>query len=112
MLKNDRRTFVIQRGDEVERVNSDRVSYAPPPDNVPPPEPFAATPDDVDKNREGPTYVVDRIVAHRVADDGSLEFDVKWVDYRERTWEPRRNVPEELVSRYFARQRKAGASRQ
>ena len=33
---NDKRTFVIQRGEVVERVNSDRVTYAPPPENAPP----------------------------------------------------------------------------
>jgi len=110
VLRNDRRTFVIQRDSEVERINSDRVTYAPPPENGPPPEPFAATPAHLaEKNVEGPTFVVDRIVAHRVADDGTLELDVKWYGYTERTWEPRRNVPEELVSRYFARQRRTAA---
>ena len=54
-------------------------------------------------------FLVDKIVAHRVADDGTLELDVKWYGYTERTWEPLRNVPEELVSRYFARQRRTAA---
>lgn len=47
VLLNDRRTFVIQRGKFVERVNSDRVIYAPPPMNAPTSEPFAATTLDV-----------------------------------------------------------------
>ena len=55
VLRNDRRTFVIQRDSEVERINSDRVTYAPPPKNAPPPEPFAATPAHLaEKNVEGP----------------------------------------------------------
>ena len=36
VLLNDKRTFVIQRREVVERVNSDRVTYAPPPENAPP----------------------------------------------------------------------------
>jgi len=64
------------------------------------------------KNVDGPTYVVDRIVGHRVATDGTLEFDVKWYGYRKHTREPRTNVPEELISRHFAhRRRKAAVSR-
>jgi len=109
VLKNDERTFVIQRDEVVERVNSDRVTYAPSPPEAPPPEPHAATEADLDKNVEGPTYVVDQVRAHRVARTGSLEFQIKWFGYPEPTWEPRRNVPEELVSRYFARVRREDA---
>jgi len=109
VLENDKK-----RSSSKERTRSNASTVAAcrtsSPENVPPPEPFAKTPLDVEKNREGPTYIVDRLVAHHVADDGSLDFDVKLVDYHERTWEPRRNVPEELVSRYLARQRKAGVS--
>ena len=107
VLRNDVRTFVIQRGDVVERVNSDRVAYAPTPANAPPPEPCDATEADLDKNRDGPAYVVDDLLNHRVNDDGTLDFLVKWVGYRNPTWEPRRNVSEESVSRYFARVRRA-----
>ena len=78
VLANDRRTFVIQRDDEVERVNSDRVAYAPPTPDVPPPEPLEATPEDLaEKNTEGPTYLFDQIKDHRIRDDGKTEFLVK-----------------------------------
>ena len=50
---------------------------------------------------DGPTYVVDRLVTHRRTPDGTLEFLLRWYGYDEKTWEPRRNIPEELVSRYF-----------
>ena len=43
VITNDKRTFVIQRGEQLERVNADRVAYAPPPLNAPPSEPLEAT---------------------------------------------------------------------
>jgi len=110
--RNDTRTFVIQNDAVVERVNSDRVTFAPPPRDAPPPEPHAPTEADLDKNVEGPTYVVDKVLAHRVAGTGGLEFRIKWVDYADHTWEPRRNVPQELLSRYFARARRQDARKQ
>ena len=113
VLANDRRTFVIQRDDEVERVNSDHVTYAPLPPDVPPPEPLEATPEDLaDKNTEGPTYLFDQIKDHRIRDDGKTEFLVKWYGYRQPTWQPRRNLPEEAIAEYLSRKRrKARASK-
>ena len=71
VLASDSRTFVVQRDDEVERVNSDRVTYAPPPPDVPPPELLEATLEDlVENNTEGPTYLFDQIKDHRIRDDG------------------------------------------
>ena len=35
---------------------------------------------------------------NRVTSEGTLEFCVKWFSYSEQTWEPRRNIPEELNS--------------
>ena len=69
---------MIQGGEQVERVNANRVTYAPPPLNTPPPEPLEATEQDVrDKNLEGRTYVFDKILKHRVNKDGSLDFLIK-----------------------------------
>ena len=71
VLANDRRTFVIQRGDEVERANSDRIPYASPPPEVLPPEPIEATPEDLaEKSTERRTYLFDRIKDNRILDDG------------------------------------------
>ena len=107
VLANDRRTFVIQRGDEVERVNSDRITYAPPPPEVPPPEPLEATPEDLaEKSTEGRTYLFDRIKDHRILDDGKTEFLIKWHGYKQPTWQPRRDISEEAISQYLSRKRR------
>ena len=55
VLETDERTVVIQRNKDLERITVDRITYAPPPENAPPPEEFASTSDDIDKNAEGPT---------------------------------------------------------
>ena len=47
---------------------------------------------------------MEEILSHRKDADGSLEFQVKWYGYNETTWEPRWNVPGELVSHYFTKQ--------
>ena len=75
VLLNDKRTFVIQRGEVVERVNSDRVTYAPPPENAPPILRFeASTTDILEKNIDGQTYLVDKLLEHSIHDDGSMHF--------------------------------------
>ena len=79
VLPNDCRTFVIQCDDEVERVNSDRVTYVPPPPDVPPSEPLETKPEGLaEKNTECLTYLFDQIKDHRIRDDGKTEFLVKW----------------------------------
>ena len=89
VLKNHDRTFVIQRNDDVERINGDRIIYAPPPEDAPLRDAFAPTADNISTNTEGPTYVVDRLLEHRVTPNGTLEFQVKWYGYDEKTWEQR-----------------------
>ena len=88
----------------MELINAGRITYAPPPDNAPPREAFASTGNDIEKNTEGPAYAVYDLLKHRVTSDGTTEFRVKWYGYTEQTWEPRRDIPEELISRYFAQQ--------
>ena len=96
----------IQRREVVERVNSDRVTYAPPPENAPPILRFeASTTDILEKNIDGQTYLVDKLLEHRIHDDGNMHFLVKWIDYPEPSWQPRSDIPEELISRYFAKVR-------
>ena len=103
VLLNDGRTFVIQRGDVVERVNSDRVTYSPPPPDAPTPLPFAAnTADIIAKNIDGRTYLVDKLLDHGYDADGRLQFLVKWSGYDQPSWQPRTDIPEELISRYFS----------
>ena len=113
VLANDRRTFAIQRDDEEERVNSDRLTYEPLLPDVPPPELLEATLEDpAEKNTEGSTYVFDQNKDHRIRDDGKTEFLVKCYGYRQPTWQPRRNLPEEAIAEYLSRKRrKARASK-
>ena len=88
----------------MERINADRFTYAPPPEDPKARHEATTEQHDIFKNTEGPTYVVDEILSHRKDPHGSLEFRVKWYGYNETTWEPRCNIPEELVSRYFTKQ--------
>ena len=81
MLKINGRAVLIQRNHDVERINADHIMYAPPPENAPAPEAFAPISNDIDKIIEGTTYVVDRLLGHRVTPDGTPEFHVKWYDY-------------------------------
>ena len=101
MLRKDDRTYVIDRDGATEKINADRVTYAPPPENA------MATHEEVtgrhEKATEGPTYVVDEILDHRKDTHGSLELHVKWYGYNDTKLEPRCNIPEELVSRYFTK---------
>ena len=99
------RTVVIQRGAFVERVGTDRVTPAPAPESdAPMIYPEAATAQDMaEKNAEGETWLVESIDDHRKKQRGKLEFRVRWVGPYEPTWEPRANIPEELISRYLAR---------
>ena len=85
ILKNDGRTVIIQRNQEVERINGDSITYALPPENAPPPEAFAPTGNNIEKNTEGTTYVVDNQLKHRVTSEGTLKFRVKWFGYTEQT---------------------------
>ena len=102
MLRKDDRAYVIDGDGAIELINADRVTYAPPPDNHT--EPHEENTVRHEKNTEGPTYVVDEILRHRKDTHGSFKFQVKWYGYNETTWEPRCNIPEELISRYFMMQ--------
>ena len=95
MLRKDDRTYVIDRDGAIEHINADRVTYTPPP---------GSSTASQEKNTKGPTFVVNEILNHRKDTHGSLEFHVKRYGYHETTWEPRCNIPEELVSRPFTKQ--------
>ena len=105
------RTATVQRGGVAERVTLDRLTPAPinatEKASAPPPVAAELLPSPAnlaEKNRSGPSYLVDKITDHRVTGPQSkrrYEFLVHWVGYADTTWEPRANIPEELVSRYF-----------
>ena len=103
VVSNDTRTMVIDRDGVIERVSADRVVYAPPPPNGNRDEPLATAADLATKNATGPQYVVEDILAHGQSDDGTMLFRVKWAGYAEPDWQPRSNLPEEMLSRYFQR---------
>ena len=106
VLQVEGRTVAIQRGDIVERVSADRVVLAPRHLPVPETDLYEATPADLaDKLTSGPTWLFKELKEHRTTSDGSLEFRVRWDRPEDDTWEPRENLPEEAISRYFARYR-------
>ena len=77
------------------------------PETAASPKEEAATEEDIEeKNLDGETWLVDGIDDHRKTRHGKLEFLVRWAGPYEPTWEPRANLPEEIISRYFARLRK------
>lgn len=64
----------------MERVKSDRVVEAPDPDNVDTRRERDATPEYLVKNnRDGQDGLVEAILDHQVANDGSVRFKVEWV---------------------------------
>ena len=84
------------------------VTPAPAPESdAPMSYPEAATAEDMEeKNLEGETWLVDSLGDHRKTRQGKLEFLVRWSGPYERTWDSRANLPEEMISRYFARLRR------
>ena len=69
---------------------------------------FSATAQDLaDKNTDSETFAFKSILDHRELDDGSLEFLIDWVGDYSPSWQPRANIPEEAISRYLARRRRA-----
>ena len=94
-------TLVIKRGNEIERVNRARVELAPgPPEN----EKRAAwepTAKDFQEKTRGPEWVVDRVLDHHIDDDGAYSFHVRWYGPYDDSWQPRSDLNEETVARYF-----------
>ena len=108
VIQVDERTVMIQRDEVVERVAIDRVAPAPAPESEAPVDyPEAPTARDMqEKNIEGETWLIESLDDHRKVARGKLEFLVRWAGPYERTWKPRANISEELISRYFAKLRK------
>ena len=85
VLRKDDRTYAIDRDGAIGRVNADRVTYAPPPDNPKARQETTTEQHHNVKNTEGTKYSVDGILGHRKDVGGSLEFYVKWYGYNETT---------------------------
>ena len=52
----------------------------------------------------GDFYIVERLLGSFVK-QGTRYFKVKWKGYKERTWEPAENIPDELIADYYSRKR-------
>jgi len=99
------KTIVIQRGDFTERVSMNRVTRAPRDAPLAPARTeieHAATPEDLAAKSTGPSWYFKSILDHRTLADGSVEFKLDWEGHRP-SWVGRPDVPEESISRYFAR---------
>lgn len=97
--------ILILLGPLVELVNSDRVTHAPAPtyDKSAEPDglPEATKLNMWNKDHDGPAWIVDGIVKHIVHKDVTTEFLIDFNGPCEATWEPKTNVPEELIVRYL-----------
>ena len=95
----------MDRDGVTDRVSADRCVYVSPPIDAP----RASTTtlrDFADKVTAGTQYAVERLLKHRVREDGTTEFLIKWADYVTPTWTARIHVPEKVVSRYAQRLRR------
>ena len=70
--------YAIDRNGNTERINSDRVTYAPPPENGPTKYENAKTTEHLEENTDGPIYVADTLVTNRRTTEGTPEFLVRW----------------------------------
>ena len=65
ITQKDERTYVIDRNGATERINADRETYAPHPENAPTKDENDTTTEHLEKNTDGPIYVVDRLGTHK-----------------------------------------------
>ena len=107
VLGHNSNTIVIQRGEVVERVSRDRVTLAPKQATMRAARIEDAQPEHLQEKRtSGRSYTFSKILGHRELQSGDLEFKISWDGNYKPTWEPRDCVPEEEISRYFARYRR------
>ena len=102
VLSNDGHTFTIDRNGVLERVSSDRLVASPPPVEVPNSHVTPRTktlPEGVTLTSE--EYVVDKINADLMDDEGHRWFLVKYYGYDNPSYQPEAALPAELVSRYL-----------
>lgn len=100
---------MIQSGKVVERINRDRVTKVPLPTqaaNLQRTDVLDARAEDAAKHTDGETWLVANAMDHRVIPEVGVGFLVKWNEPYDPTWEPRRNIPKELISRYLMSKRR------
>jgi hypothetical protein len=128
VVDNDDHSLLLQMGDHLIRVSSDRITPAPTP-RVPPSDdphmgykketargdstlPPNEQPQDSEDTRladasmeDDAEYVIDRIVGMRQESDGTHRYRVRWYGYSrgDDTWEPEGNLPSPMVQSYNRR---------
>jgi len=55
-------------------------------------------------------YIVEKIVKSGLI-GRKLHFKIKWKGYRKCTWEPKENVPEELIREYYIKKSRRNKSK-
>jgi hypothetical protein len=109
---NDGHTLILRIGDDLARVNSDRITPAPAPllpgnNAQSPPVDGQELPLTESAPGDEPEYVIERIVGARQLRDGSLRYKIRWFGYGkdDDTWEPEEHLPEALVRKYHRKTR-------
>ena len=95
-------TVVLQRDNEREEVNIDRVEVTRTPTSH---RQFADASTHQGVRDGDEDYIMDKLVEHHVNEDGSMEFKVKWVGSDEHTWEPVAHLPYSAIARYCTRKK-------
>lgn len=117
MLGRTTRTFTLQRDDLFKRVSGDRVTNEQRPDgrgscamdrNKTAAQNRGlskdATPTEMSRTSyKAKFWPVSELVIHRISRDGVVLFDVDWEESYDRSWEPKSNILEELISPYLKR---------
>jgi hypothetical protein len=113
---NDRNTLLLRIGDDIARVNTDRITLEPVPlasANEAQSSPVDGQTQPLSDNppREEPEYVIERIFGARQLRDISLRCKIRWFGYGKDndTWEPEKHLPKDLVRKYH---RKTGLPRE
>ena len=111
-LRVNDNTITIQRGEVFERVFRDQIALTPK-QAIRIARLEDAQPKHLEAKRTiGRSYTFSKILAHRERNNGEMDFKVQWEAPYSPTWEPRDCIPEEAISRYFARYRRAHNARQ
>lgn len=107
LAANNRCVFVDHDG-MVDRISADRAMYASPPGEEDCQEPDQLIPTEADlkaKCKDGPEYIVEKLLSHLKGEDSTLYFKIKWAYYDDLTYERRDCILEKLISRCYRRLR-------
>jgi Chromo (CHRromatin Organisation MOdifier) domain len=112
VIARTERSFKVRTMTRDMWVNSDRVTKAPVPDDLPEGVRYMSddgrdgslseSEDDLEDIGDTGEYVVDRLIQHSYK-EGELHFRVRWFGYgvEDDTWEPWSALPEDIVNSYL-----------